>query len=181
MRWLCGIFVFGAAIVVAAVSPNPTVGQEAVACTQLENQLDNTKFDYEAGNDKIKLGAGNNRAQGGSGNDVIKGGPGDDLLIGGSGQDKLFGGPGNDLILGDTGSDTLFGNFGADSLYGGPGDDTLNGDNPFQGPPPPGSQPNAATPDTCFGQDGNDDVFNCEVGDPSTPLAPEPPPEELPI
>jgi hypothetical protein len=48
----------------------------------------------------------------------------------------------------------------------------INGDNPNQGEPPGGPGSNF---DTCLGGSGVNQIFNCEAGDPSTPLPPQGP------
>lgn len=128
------------------------------------------------GDDTLAGLTGPDNLIGGDGDDNIIGFGGDDRIIAGPGADTVFAGPGNDVVSGDDGSDQLWGNFGSDIIAGGGGNDEIDGDNPFQGDPPPGSLPVSASTDTCTGGAGEDSIFNCERGDASQSRDPEPPP-----
>jgi serralysin len=124
------------------------------------------------GNDGLFGLGGNDTINGGDGIDDIIGFGGNDRLTGGPGGDNMFGGPGQDYMAGDAGNDLMFGNFGSDTMLGGDGNDEIDGDNPS--PPPPEGLPfdPGTNNDSCLGQAGSDQIFNCERGDPSTPRDP---------
>lgn len=127
----------------------------------------------DAGIDILHGMLGGDTLDGGDGDDRIHGNEGDDILSGGTGSDLLEGHDGNDVLSGDAGDDRLFGGLGKDSLSGGSGEDYLDAvaglGNTLRGGPDNDTligsgdgastfNPNTATGDFLFGDDGDDDI-----------------------
>lgn len=116
---------------------------------------------------------GHDTLEGGDGDDRLHGKEGNDILRGGRGSDLLEGDDGNDVLSGDEQNDRLFGGLGKDSLDGGSGDDYLDAvagrGNTLRGGPHDDTligsgdglstfDPNTATGDFLYGDDGDDDI-----------------------
>jgi len=135
------------------------------------------------GDDELFGLGGDDTSFGGAGADFIIGFGGNDRVLAGADDDVVFAGPGDDHAVGGGGDDVMFGNFGSDTLLGGRGDDEIDGDNPNLPPeelaPGGPTEPRGAS-EFCLGQGGDDLIFNCEAGDPSTPRTPPPAPAPAP-
>ena len=113
-----------------------------------------------SGNDELLGGAGDDTIDGGSGNDGVIGNQGDDYLNGGPGDDFVAGGFGEDHVDGGNGEDFVSGGWDSDTVIGGNGKDFLNGAAPAFGP---GEEPDVGSVDVCVGENGKDEVINCEA------------------
>jgi Ca2+-binding RTX toxin-like protein len=123
--------VAGAAAVLAAAAPQPTLGLITDALTtgrpivDQRNGVIRPRLDLELAASLFRCDGAAVTIRGTRGNDHLVGTPGDDVIAGLGGDDVIEGLDGRDRICGGPGTDRLDGGAGPDTLLGEDGDDTL--------------------------------------------------------